>query len=301
MKNNYCIYKYTNLINNKIYIGQTCQQLEKRAGKDGNGYKGCTYFYRAIKYYGWDNFKSEVIVSNLTEKEADIIEQEYIKQYNSNDPTYGYNLEGGGRYSKINVTRKTYFQDELMKYWRFPNKIAQYDLTGNILKIWKNIQTAANELHMPVSSITGCCSGRTKRAGKYIFKHIIDNKFEHKIDGLHMIGQYSLDGEFIKLWSLASEIEENTGIKSIRVNECCNNKRQRIGEYRFIKIYDSKNIPNSIEPIKKYKRFSKNGEYIDSFISRKEIAAKLGINIDGIGRCISGELKTSHGYIWRYE
>ena len=61
LENNYCIYKHTNLINGKVYIGQTCQLPEKRFGKNGNGYKGCRYFYNAIECYGWNNFKHEII------------------------------------------------------------------------------------------------------------------------------------------------------------------------------------------------------------------------------------------------
>ena len=49
------IYKHTNLINNKIYIGQTCQRVEERWRK-GKGYDPKTYFAKAINKYGWDNF-----------------------------------------------------------------------------------------------------------------------------------------------------------------------------------------------------------------------------------------------------
>ena len=94
MDNNYCIYKHTNLINNKIYIGQTCQLPEKRFGKNGRGYKSCTYFYRAIECYGWNNFKHEILETNLTANEADVLEKKYIAKYKSNNFEYGYNLEG---------------------------------------------------------------------------------------------------------------------------------------------------------------------------------------------------------------
>ena len=44
MKNTYKVYKYTNLINGKIYIGQTIGTLEDRAGHNGYKYRKCTYF-----------------------------------------------------------------------------------------------------------------------------------------------------------------------------------------------------------------------------------------------------------------
>ena len=91
----YIIYKHINQINNKVYIGQTCQQPEKRFS-NGYGYVDSPLFYRAIKKYGWNNFKTEILESNLTLEEANQKEKEYIKQYNSTNSNFGYNLSSGG-------------------------------------------------------------------------------------------------------------------------------------------------------------------------------------------------------------
>lgn len=48
MNKKFVIYKHTNLINNKIYIGQTCQKPEYRWGSEGQGYKNSPHFYAAI-------------------------------------------------------------------------------------------------------------------------------------------------------------------------------------------------------------------------------------------------------------
>ena len=50
--NNFYVYIHTNKINNKKYIGITCQNPSKR-WRNGNGYKN-GYFAKAIKKYGWD-------------------------------------------------------------------------------------------------------------------------------------------------------------------------------------------------------------------------------------------------------
>ena len=46
----YIVYKHTSP-SNKIYIGITCQDVERR-WRNGDGYKSQKYFYRAIKKYG---------------------------------------------------------------------------------------------------------------------------------------------------------------------------------------------------------------------------------------------------------
>ena len=85
------IYKYTNKVNGKVYIGRTCTTLKKRARR-GQGYKGCVYFWCAIEKYGWDNFEPEILESGLTNEEAAIKETEYIKKFNSANSEFGYNI-----------------------------------------------------------------------------------------------------------------------------------------------------------------------------------------------------------------
>lgn len=90
----YVIYEHVSP-SGKVYIGQTCQQLNRR-WRNGNGYVKNTYFYRAIKKYGWDNFQHNVICRCDTLEEANEIEAELIQKYKSNNPRYGYNISGGG-------------------------------------------------------------------------------------------------------------------------------------------------------------------------------------------------------------
>lgn len=91
----YCVYKHTSP-SGKVYIGKTKQKPEIRWRKHGQGYQTNRYFWRAIQKYGWDNFEHKVLFEGLTKEESSIKEQELIKQYNSNNSMYGYNLSSGG-------------------------------------------------------------------------------------------------------------------------------------------------------------------------------------------------------------
>lgn len=86
------IYKTTNIINNKIYIGQ------HKSGFFDKGYLGSgKNITRAIKKYGKENFSVELIKEVNSPKEADDLERHYIGLYESSNPSIGYNISHGGQ------------------------------------------------------------------------------------------------------------------------------------------------------------------------------------------------------------
>ena len=104
----YSVYIHTNTINNKKYVGMTSVSLKTRWGRNGSGYlktKNGKYcqpaFANAILKYGWDVFTHEVIASGLTFDEASDLEIKKIAELKSDNAKYGYNIEKGGRHSKV--------------------------------------------------------------------------------------------------------------------------------------------------------------------------------------------------------
>lgn len=93
------IYKATNNINGKSYIGQTIKKLKCRKSIHINSMNNKnirdTYFYKALNKYGKDNFTWEVLEECNSKEELDEMEFHYIKQYNTFNPN-GYNLTYGG-------------------------------------------------------------------------------------------------------------------------------------------------------------------------------------------------------------
>lgn len=95
MNRTYLIYKHTNKLNGKVYIGQTCQAAKDR-WQYGGGYRHNAHFYAAIKKYGWNNFTHEILYTDLTKIEADTLETQLITKYNATDHRFGYNNSIGG-------------------------------------------------------------------------------------------------------------------------------------------------------------------------------------------------------------
>jgi len=97
------IYKATNNINGKVYIGQTTNTLQKRINKHkSSSIKGSkkTYFNLAIVKYGFENFIWEEIDSADFFEELDYMEIYWIKFYYSDNRKYGYNLAKGGNVNR---------------------------------------------------------------------------------------------------------------------------------------------------------------------------------------------------------
>jgi hypothetical protein len=107
----YSVYIHINKLDGKKYVGITRCKPETRWRK-GEGYRDNSYFYAAIKKYGWDNF-DHIVVEVDTEEEMFELEKEYIKFYNTTDRNIGYNISYGGEagcFKDVNSGSKEYYR-----------------------------------------------------------------------------------------------------------------------------------------------------------------------------------------------
>lgn len=95
-KNKWSVYMHTNQINGKRYIGITSKAVKYRWKSDGSGYNKQPRMWNVIQKYGWENFKHEVLLQNLTFDCACKVEQFLIKYYKTRNEKYGYNMTDGG-------------------------------------------------------------------------------------------------------------------------------------------------------------------------------------------------------------
>jgi len=99
MLNNYfgCIYKVTNIQNNKCYVGKTKNFKQRQKSHEKNSIKGShNYFRNALATYGLHNFRWEILGYCESKEELNMAEIICIEFFQSNNSIYGYNKTKGG-------------------------------------------------------------------------------------------------------------------------------------------------------------------------------------------------------------
>lgn len=102
--NIYSIYKITNLINSKCYIGFTTHSEDRWYNHKAyaNYDRKNTHLYNAMKHYGVDNFSFEVIYESTDEPHThNVMENYFINEYDSFNKGYNMTLGGEGCVGRI--------------------------------------------------------------------------------------------------------------------------------------------------------------------------------------------------------
>lgn len=100
-RKHYLIYKITNLVNGKIYIGK------HKTDNPDDGYLGSgKLLWKAFDKYGIENFKKEILFDFETEEEMNSKEAELVNEsFVAREDTYNLTLGGNGGWNFINENR----------------------------------------------------------------------------------------------------------------------------------------------------------------------------------------------------
>lgn len=138
------IYKITNKINKKVYIGQTTQRngFDERYRNNLENNTHNNHLKKSIKKYGIKNFEINKIFDVAFSKiELDMKEMIWISLYNSTDEKYGYNKDFGG---STGIPAKEVRKKMSDSQYKIP--IVQIDIKGNFIKEWSGARKASKEL-----------------------------------------------------------------------------------------------------------------------------------------------------------
>lgn len=102
------VYLITNMVNGKVYIGQTTRTPERywkyqHLGSVRSKQKWGKYLYQAIRKYGRDKFTFEILAEAPDKASLDHFEDFYILSFRSMDRTRGYNQRRGGHRGKLSA------------------------------------------------------------------------------------------------------------------------------------------------------------------------------------------------------
>lgn len=93
------IYLITNTINNKKYVGQSWDIVQRWINHKSSlrgGYHGNVHLQNSWNKYGEENFTFSILSQCKTQDELDELEIKYIKHFDSANQQFGYNDELGG-------------------------------------------------------------------------------------------------------------------------------------------------------------------------------------------------------------
>lgn len=304
MGDTYTVYKHTNKVNGKVYIGITINEPSVRWGKNGCGYSK-QFFGKAIRKYGWDNFEHEILFENLSHEEANNREIELIQYYKSSDIKYGYNIASGG--SGVDACGK-------------PKTVYQYSMSGKFIKQYDSLSNAARDNSVGHSTISRCC-----RKGINHFSHGFRWSYEYlgeqvawelmrNNDFYQEVYCYDLEGNYIQRYETVKEAENSTGIGNSFICQCYQGKVSNTKGLRWFTTWQGekieplkcqRHIDGQVHKIKArkpvYRYDGQTGILIDTYSSAKEAEEILGVK-NVVGMCSQSERHgwRGYGYYWSY-
>lgn len=262
--------------NNKRYVGITHQYPLNLRWKSGKGYKGNTYFYKAIQKYGWDNIKHEVLFENLTKEEAEQKEIELIEFYKSNNRRFGYNIENGGNCCGTH-------SEETKKKISIANKGNTYCLGRKISK----------------EHIEKLRIGRNKIIGGFYGKR-------HTLETKQKMSE-AQKGKIVSIKTRKLISQKSKERLSIAQNNPMYGKKHSKETVEKIRAKaigrtTSKKTKKllSEKSSKKVAQYDKKMSLIKTFDSIKKAGEELSIFPQNIGFCCKNKHRTAKGFYWRY-
>lgn len=280
------IYKATNIINGKVYIGQTTNTINRRRTEHYyNAMNGDSnqVFYRAIRKYGKDSFSWEIIDKADTKKELCEKEIYWIEYYNSyigKKDCNGYNMSIGGETNKGAILSKETRRKMSVSRAGKGNAMYGRKMTDAQKERLRKIATSENNpTNKPVIKL-------------------------------------SLDGKILDRYHSCAESARAIGGDTSHIASCC--RGERLVGYGYLWLYEDdydeglvkerikilnkskKNL--NISKRKKVVQLSLDGKFIKSFNSISDAEMEVtGKIVCAIGRCCRGKAKTYKGFKWMYE
>lgn len=202
----------------KKYFGITTNKPERR-WQNGFGYRHQTDFYKAILECGWDNMAHRVIKEGLTKEEAERLETEYIKRYDTMNPNKGYNRAEGAMsgYHLTDEHRKKIGQaNSGVNNGMYGHKYTEEERRKmSEESVWRGRKHTEESRKKMSEALKG--HTRTKKGAEH--------------PGARAVNQYTKDNVFIRRYDTAREAGRITGALCSSICNCVKGKQKTAGGY----------------------------------------------------------------------
>lgn len=274
MGSNYSVYRHTSP-SGKVYIGITGVNPTKRWRK-GHGYIHgfCKIFSAAIKKYGWNNIKHEILLEGISESEAIYTEKYLIRWYKIHG--ISYNITDGGHLggSLIGKDHPMYGRHETHPRYGVKGadnttskKVYQYTREGKFIKAWDSISQVGesfDNIHSAIVSICSVCKYKRPSFKNFIWRYFYAEQLNECAERrIKPVYQYDIDGNYIGSYPMIKDLQEVLGVPKSRlgaISNCCNGRYKcAFGYFWSFKKYDKYPI-DSVKP----QVFTKMRKYLKS-------------------------------------
>ena len=307
------IYKITNLINNKIYIGLSVSSSNDRwkshlwsARKNS-----IQAIDKAIYKYGKENFKNEILERVPFKKGIRYLENReiyYISKLKSFKSDIGYNQSLGGN---VNVARKLSIKSKIKmsKAQGTSLKVAAYNINGRLFKTYLNLKAAIDEFKISKSAIHKVLNRNDRLCmnlmwriikGKKIPKRI--SKFNHTLFRKRkMIFKWNKQGKLLNKYQSIAYAAKKNKCSTSDINRVLKKETMFCGGFhytytdRFIKPR-KKVIWDKGSKIKlKVSVYDEKGKFIETIDGVAITARKYGCDPSDVSKCMY-EKKRAHRF-----
>lgn len=121
-------------------------------------------------------------------------------------------------------------------------KVCQYDLEGNLLKIFNSFHEVERELGYLCSNINSCCNKKQKTAHGFVWRYLNDNDvlFKGHKTTAKPISVYNINTGITTDYKSAIEASKYTGVSRSDICDCCKGRKKSCKGYKFYyKIIDN--------------------------------------------------------------
>lgn len=285
----YYIYKATNKVNKKSYIGQTVN-FQNRVWQHKRCYeKEDCLFHRAIQKYGYENFEWQIIDTCTEKKKAIELEKHYIEFYDTYRNGYNENKGGVGGHNA--------------------NAIVRISKDGELIKRYDSASDAKKD-GFNDTNVLLCCKNKLASCKDYVFmyetdylKHGAKKYKKPKPNGNRSVIQCNENGEFIQEFESLQEASRITGANRTTISGVLAKKYKSANGFIF--VYEEDFPIKDLSFYKKRKKGKKvaqvdikTGEIIKIFERISDAGKELNVNYKAIHKVVDKDDRTAYGYKW---